>query len=95
VPTWKKDRPLLKQAQTSQDPYFLALVANACSTAARPIPRRTCSRELATLQKKEGPADRHADEHHRLGGRTLEIETTALAGWPGPRAIGRRTSTST
>jgi len=50
-------------------------------TAARPIPRRTCLKKLATLQKEGRPADRHADEHPPArAGRTLEIRDDGPGG---------------
>jgi hypothetical protein len=70
---------LTKQAQTSKDPYFLALVGNSLINKARTRDGVDILKRLATMQQADGRLVATETSITHSGGRELEIETTALA----------------
>src|SRR5262249_35200950 len=74
---------LSEQAKASQDPYFLALVANSLLNRDRNAEAITLLKTVAGLQKPDGHLDAAKTSITGSGGRDLQIETTALAvlGW--------------
>lgn len=72
-----------KQAKTSKDPYFLALVGISMLNANRTQEGVDILKALKDSQKADGHLDGATTSITRSGGRDLEIETTALAtlGW--------------
>ncbi len=74
---------LAEQAKHSDDPYFLALVANSLLNRDRNAEAIAILRTLAGKLTKDGFLDGAKTSITGSGGRTLEIETTALAvlGW--------------
>jgi hypothetical protein len=74
---------LAEQAQTAKDPYFLALVANALLNRDRTEEAAHILKTLAAALTKDGYLDGAKTSITGSGGRTLQIETTALAvlGW--------------
>jgi hypothetical protein len=74
---------LAGQAKASQDPYFLALVANSLLNRDRNAEAITLLKTVAGLQKPDGHLDAAKTSITGSGGRDLQIETTALAvlGW--------------
>jgi hypothetical protein len=71
------------QAQTSKDPYFLALVANGLVNRGRTDDAVALLRKVSAFQKEDGHLDAERTSITGSGGRDLQIETTALAvlGW--------------
>ncbi len=70
---------LVKQAQTSEDPYFLALVANSLLNRAQEPAATALLRKLARKQKQpEGVIEGAQTSITQSSGRDLQIETTAL-----------------
>ena len=74
---------LQKQAKTSKDPYFLALVANSLINRSRNAEAAELLKIIAGAQKDDGHLDAEKTSITGSGGRDLQIETTALAmlGW--------------
>src|SRR5262249_17000637 len=74
---------LAKQAKTSKDPYFLALVANSLINRSRHAEATELLKTIAAAQKHDGHVDAEQTSITGSGGRDLQIETTALAmlGW--------------
>jgi hypothetical protein len=74
---------LAGQAETSKDPYFLALVANSLINRARTAQGVALLRKVAQAQREDGHLDAERTSITGSGGRDLQIETTALAvlGW--------------
>ncbi|MBV9124257.1 MAG: alpha-2-macroglobulin, partial [Planctomycetes bacterium] len=74
---------LNQQAQTSSDPYFLALVGLSLLNRDRPGEALVLLQKIAQAQKPEGYLDAAQTSITSSGGRDLQIETTALAlyGW--------------
>jgi hypothetical protein len=72
-----------KQAETSKDPYFLALVANSLINRAKTEAAVVLLGKVAAAQKEDGHLDAERTSITGSGGRDLQIETTALAvlGW--------------
>jgi hypothetical protein len=70
---------LITQAKDSTDPYFIALVANSLVNRDMKPQAVELLRKLTTMQKPEGPIDGAQTSITNSGGRTLQIETTALA----------------
>jgi hypothetical protein len=70
---------LARQAKTSTDPYFLALVANSLLNRGKGAEARPLLGALAKAQDKDGHLDGKETSITRSGGRDLQIETTALA----------------
>ena len=64
----KELNALAEQAKTSNDPYFLSLVANSLHQP-RPDGRRRVALLQKVAERPEGrrPSRRGADEHHRFG----------------------------
>ena len=69
---------LTEQAQTSTDPYFLALVANSLLNRGRGDDARPILVKLAAAQQADGRLDAAQTSITGSGGRDLQIETTAL-----------------
>jgi hypothetical protein len=69
---------LTEQAQTSKDPYFLALVANSLLNRDRADTGLALLRKLADAQQADGHLDAAETSITGSGGRDLQIETTAL-----------------
>jgi hypothetical protein len=74
---------LIKLAETSKDPYFLALVANGLINRDRRPVAAALLKKVADGQKDDGHLDADRTSITGSGGRDLQIETTALAvlGW--------------
>ncbi len=74
---------LAAKAKASQDPYFLALVANGLINRARTADAAALLRTVAKAQKEDGHLDAEKTSITGSRGRDLQIETTALAvlGW--------------
>lgn len=74
---------LAEQAKTNADPYFLALVANCLLNRDRVDEAMVILQKLASKLTKDGYLEGAATSITGSAGRTLEIETTALAvlGW--------------
>jgi hypothetical protein len=74
---------LAEQAKTSEDPYFLTLVANSLINRDRNDEANAILRKLAARLTKDGYLDGAKTSITGSSGRMLEIETTALAvlGW--------------
>ncbi len=74
---------LLEQSATANDPYFLALVANALLNRNQTQEGVAILQTLAKLQAKEGSIPGAATSITRSTGKALAIETTAFAvlGW--------------
>jgi A-macroglobulin TED domain/Alpha-2-macroglobulin family len=72
-----------EQAKTSNDPYFLALVANSLINRNQAEAGVALLKRVATAQAKDGHLNATRTSITGSGGRDLEIETTALAvlGW--------------
>jgi anti-sigma factor RsiW len=79
----KELNALAEQAKTSDDPYFLALVANALANRSRTGEATALLGKIARAQKDDGHLDATRTSITGSGGRDLQIETTALAvlGW--------------
>ena len=79
----KELNALAEQAKTSDDPYFLALVANSLLNRDRADEATAILRKLAGQLTKDGFLDGAKTSITGSSGRMLEIETTALAvlGW--------------
>jgi predicted anti-sigma-YlaC factor YlaD len=75
----KEINTLFEQCRDSKDPYFLALVANIALNREMQEPARDLLKKLGTLQKPEGYLDGATTSITGSGGRTLQIESTALA----------------
>lgn len=74
-----KELELLKrQSQTSQDPYFLALVANGMLNLKQFEDAQRLLDRLTDLQEKDGSLQGKETSITGSGGRDLRIETTAL-----------------
>jgi hypothetical protein len=69
---------LVTQAKTSQDPYFLALVANSLENRGKTDEGLALLQRLAKAQQADGHLDGTETSITRSGGRDLQIETTAL-----------------
>ena len=67
------------QAKTSQDPYFLALVANVLINRDQRAEASDLLKKLVLAQKEDGHLDAASTSITGSGGRDLQIETTALA----------------
>jgi hypothetical protein len=74
---------LTAQAKTSNDPYFLALVATSLINRSQTAEGVRFLKTVAGAQKEDGHVDAGRTSITGSGGRTLQIETTALAvlGW--------------
>jgi hypothetical protein len=74
---------LSAQAKTSTDPYFLALVATSLLNRSKTEDGVGLLKTVAGAQKEDGHVDAGRTSITGSGGRTLQIETTALAvlGW--------------
>jgi hypothetical protein len=74
---------LKMQARGSNDPYFLALVANCLLNRGQTADAVDLLKKLTGLQKKEGYLEGTQTSITGSAGRDLQIETTALAllGW--------------
>src|SRR5262249_16051403 len=74
---------LSAEAQTSKDPYFLALVANALLNRGQRDAGAGLLEGVAGMQTPDGSVDGATTSITGSGGRDLKIETTALAvlGW--------------
>jgi hypothetical protein len=74
---------LAKQASTSDDPYFLALVALSLTNRGRKSEGAELLRKVVAKQQADGHLDAAKTSITSSGGRDLAIETTALAilGW--------------
>jgi hypothetical protein len=70
---------LAQQAQSSKDPYFLALVANSLLNRGKADEGGALLKTLAAAQKPDGHLDAARTSITGSGGRDLQIETTALA----------------
>ena len=70
---------LVKQAKTSKDPYFLALVANSLVNRSRHVEATELLKTIAGLQKEDGHLDAETTSITGSGGRDLQIETTSLS----------------
>jgi hypothetical protein len=79
----KELNKLAEQAKTSDDPYFLALVANTLLNRDRADEAVAILTKLAGKLTKDGCLDGAKTSITGSAGRTLQIETTALAvlGW--------------
>jgi anti-sigma factor RsiW len=79
----KELEALAKKAESSRDPYFLALVANSLINRARTADGAGLLKKVAAAQKDDGHLDAETTSITHSGGRDLQIETTALAvlGW--------------
>src|SRR5262249_50648578 len=75
----KEINTLLGQAKDSKDPYFVALVANILVNREMNDPAKDLLKKLGTFQKPEGYLAGATTSITGSGGRTLEIETTAIA----------------
>ncbi len=69
---------LAGQAKTSDDPYFLALVANSLINRDQAAEGLDLLKKLVKAQKDDGHLDGKETSITRSGGRELQIETTAL-----------------
>lgn len=69
---------LTKEAATSKDPYFLALVANSLLNRGRTEEGVSLLKKLGEAQKEDGHLDAEKTSITGSGGRDLQIETTAL-----------------
>jgi hypothetical protein len=67
------------QAESSKDPYFLALVANSLINRARTADAKALLKKLADAQKDDGHLDAAQTSITGSGGRDLQIETTGLS----------------
>ena len=74
----KELNELLKQAKTSKDPYFLALVANSLINRSRHDEANALLKTITGAQKEDGHLDAAQTSITGSGGRDLQIETTAL-----------------
>src|SRR5438309_11550644 len=74
---------LATQDRDSQDPYFLALVANSLANRNKLEEGVVLLKKIAAAQKEDGRLDAAQTSITGSGGRDLQIETTALAvlGW--------------
>jgi hypothetical protein len=74
---------LANQAKTSNDPYFLALVATSLINRGKSAEGVALLKTVAAAQKDDGHLDAAQTSITGSGGRDLQIETTALAalGW--------------
>jgi hypothetical protein len=70
---------LHEQAQTSKDPYFLALVGNSLLNRGKSGEGVALLKTLAAAQKEDGHLEAAQTSITGSGGRDLQIETTALA----------------
>jgi hypothetical protein len=70
---------LAKEAKSSKDPYFLALVANSLLNRGKTADGLAALKKLAELQKDDGHLDAAQTSITGSGGRDLQIETTALS----------------
>jgi hypothetical protein len=79
----KELNALAEEAKSSDDPYFLALVANSMLNRDRVDEAAAILRTLAGKLTKDGYLDGAKTSITGSAGRTLQIETTALAvlGW--------------
>ncbi|MSR30962.1 MAG: hypothetical protein EXR99_05590 [Gemmataceae bacterium] len=79
----KEVAALKSQAQSSKDPYFLALVGNTLLTRNDREAGEELLRKIIKEQKEDGHLDAEKTSITGSGGRDLQIETTALAilGW--------------
>src|SRR5262249_5007429 len=75
----KEFEALSKQSADSKDPYFLPLFANSLLNCGKNAQATDLPKKLGTLQKPEGYLDGAQTSIPGSGGRTLQIETTALA----------------
>src|SRR5438309_5165172 len=74
---------LATQDRDSQDPYFLALVANSLANRNKLEEGVVLLKKIAAAKKEDGHLDAAQTSITGSGGRDLQIETTALAvrGW--------------
>ncbi len=74
---------LVKQSETSKDPYFLSLVANSLINRGKTADGVALLKKVAEAQKEDGHLDAERTSITNSGGRDLQIETTALGvlGW--------------
>jgi hypothetical protein len=74
---------LVRDAETSKDPYFLSLVANSLINRGKTAGGVALLKKVAEGQKEDGHLDAERTSITNSGGRDLQIETTALAvlGW--------------
>ena len=72
-------KTLTTQAETSKDPYFLALVANSLINRAQTKTATTLLERLVGMQKPDGHLDAEQTSITGSGGQALQIETTALS----------------
>jgi hypothetical protein len=79
----KELQALSDVAQKSNDPYFLALVANSLINRARTADGTKLLEKVVAAQKEDGHLNGETTSITHSSGRDLEIETTALAvlGW--------------
>jgi hypothetical protein len=70
---------LAKQAKTSKDPYFLALVANSLLNRGKGEDGLDLLQRLTKSQKDDGRLDGAEMSITHSGGRDLQIETTSLS----------------
>src|SRR5262249_23654524 len=70
---------LTKQAASSTDPYFLALVGNSLINQGKTAEGVAVLKKLAAAQKADGHLEGAQMSITGSGGRDLQIETTALA----------------
>jgi hypothetical protein len=70
---------LAAQAETSKDPYFLALVANSLINRAQTARATGLLKKLAGAQQADGHLDAAQTSITGSGGRDLQIETTGLS----------------
>jgi Flp pilus assembly protein TadB len=75
----KELNALHEQAQTSKDPYFLALVANSLINRAKTAEAVVLLNKVCALQNADGHLDAEQTSITGSGGRDLQIETTSLA----------------
>jgi len=69
----------IAMAESSSDPYLIALAANAAIIAGRDDTGRALLKKLASLQDEDGHLIGTEGSITRSGGQSLKIETTALA----------------
>jgi len=69
---------LVARAKDSTDPYFLSLVANSLINLDKKVEARDILEKLGKTQKPEGHLDGAQTSITGSGGRTLQIEATAL-----------------
>jgi hypothetical protein len=69
---------LTKQAQSSSDAYFLALVANSLYNRGKNDDGQALLKKLADAQKEDGHLDGARTSITSSAGRDLQVETTAL-----------------